>query len=396
MFPIPWSKDTLFSHFKTVRKVTLYVYYIFLITNLIYFYFFSFLPISRDRMIFETRSYYGIFTYIANGDHFSYLYPIDTILNQGKSLGRISPHSGIVYFYYYLHKCIPLDYTILSFIVNNVVIVASYVTLIAILKRTALSTRYSWVFFCNPQLVYYSQLMNKESLTLLSVLLMVYFVSTRRNIPLVVTTLASMVIRQWLGLFAFFLWWLYNARNYRIRIMHLYVITAFLAAYISITASTSPNLDLQTSTLQMLIHQLNNDYGIGTLLLAPLRIVQFIYLQLLSIPNSITSNGLISLYHAQDVLPVMIIIILGERLSRIFMNMRIYFRRGERVFLSPIIAFTFVLLLYPYSHQRYFFPVIVLLIQMGLSHMRYRGSYAETEYADDAVDMDVKSALARN
>lgn len=396
MFPMQWSKDAVFSRFKTVRKVTLSVYFIFLITNLIYFYFFSFLPISRDHMIFETRSYYGIFTYTANGDHFSYLYPIDTILNQGKSLGRISPHSGIVYFYYYLHKCIPLDYAILSFIVNNVVIVASYITLIAILKRAALSTRYSWVFFCNPQLVYYSQLMNKESLTLLAVLLMAYFVSTRRNIPLVITTLASIVIRQWLGLFAFFLWWLYNARNYKIRMLHLYVITAFLAAYISTQVSTAPNLDLQTSTLQMLIHQLNNDYGIGTLLLAPLRILQFIYLQLLSIPNSITPRGLISLYHAQDVLPVMIIIILGERLSRIFLNMRIYFRRGERVFLSPIIAFTFVLLLYPYSHQRYFFPVIVLLIQMGLSHMRYRGSHAEAESAVNAIGMGAESAPARN
>lgn len=346
-----------------IRNVTIIAYLFFLVANIIYFYFF-FVALPLPEM--GEWEYYGIFSIPANFDHLKYMWFIKP-LEEGESIGPISNTTGICYFYYYLRKIIHLDYVVLSFIVNNIFILFSYIILIKILEKGFLSTKYSFIFFFNPQMIYYSQLINKEAITLFFILLMTFLLMTKNRFIFFLIIPISMIFRLQHAIFALFLYLLFYAKSYRTGIIFIYLISAGCAALFA-------NMQLKNELIEgsrflSILYDLNRNYYIGNLVLAPARIIQFAYAQLMSFKSVLGTNGLINLYQLRDTIPIMIIFILCGSLFRVFMNINKYAQRGERFLFTPIIAFLFVLLIHPYTHPRYLFPINVLLIQMGLAHI---------------------------
>ena len=363
-----------------IRKITFFAYIIFLTFNVMYFYlFFVVKPLPLPSA--TKQIYYDMFIVPANFDHLKYMLFIGD-LEVGKSIGRISNTKGICYFYYYLRKVVHLDYVYLSFIVNNILFLFSYVILMKILDKGYFSKKYSFLFFFNPQLIYYSQLMNKEAFTLFFVLLMTYLLITKNEKMFFFVVPAAMIIRGQLLIFAFSLYWLYHGRVYWLRIIQIYLINVCAATVLANTLPADPFI-LKDTFFSKFIFELNRDYYIGTLLLGPVKIIQFFYDQLLIFKGLMVhfrEFRAINLYFLRDVAPVFSLFLLSNRIFRVFTNIKVYCRQSERFFLNPIIAFVFMLMIYPYCHQRYLFPVIVLTIHLGLAYtgpVKSRYSYRE-------------------
>ena len=305
-----------------------------------------------------------------------YLYIFDSVADGSwEYLG--TQNFGISYFYFHLRRLVPLDIDVLALIVNHICFVLSYHYAIKLVSILRWSTRYSYLFFLNPQLVWYSQLINKEPPTLLFVLLLSYLVVKRRKVAFILMAVVATLLRQQFLVFSGFLYALYVARRYRFRLCQLYVASAIGATILALnmSAETAEGLNITSSGFVRLIYNLNVDYYVGNLLLAPVKIIQMVYAQLLSLAfiQHRGPESYINLYEMKDVGVIIVIACLGRKLLPLLVHVGRGVYGPQRVMLSAIFAFMLMLLINPIVHQRYLFPVEVLLIVLGLCSPRYGG-----------------------
>gem|GEM_PF-6996407 len=272
----------------------------------------------------------------------------------------------ISFFYHSLGELIPIDYDAIAFIVNNVLFVLSYYFVCKILIVAKLPEKYSFLFFLNPQLIYYSQLINKEAPTLFFVLWITYLVLMNKRLLLIVVTVLAFLMRQQLLIFSLFLYFIHNAGNYRWRLLYAYIISAVGAVLISIQSIEGDANIYAHSGFVKFVLDMNIDYYIGNLFFSPLKVAQWIYDQLGSL-SFIDSDGNVDLYKLKDVGVILILVLLGKNIVRAFLSIKIYSAQGERILMSSIIALTFTLLINPIIHARYLFPIEIFLIMLGMS-----------------------------
>lgn len=348
-----------------VRRSTIAAYAVFLTFNLLYFFLFVYVQ-QRDDSDSYRVTYYSIFYFPVNYDYLKFEYMFDAIKNGSWTwIMAISPNFGISFFYVYLQKLVPLSYDALAFIINNVLWVLAYRYAVGIMKASGLSTKYSYLFFFNPQLIYYSQIVNKDSLTLFFVLGLTYHVVTKHRVRFLVMTVAALSVRGQMLAFSFFLYALYGARNFRRRLCQMYVVSA-LGAVVGAKLGEQFSADLVASArFVKFVNEMNSRYYVGNLLLAPVKLVQWIYDQLLSL-RFITPEGLIDLYSLRDVAMIVLLAIYTPKLVRLLTHVRRYSSGGERILLSAIFAFILTWLMNPITHQRYLFPLEILMTMLAV------------------------------
>ena len=360
-----------------IRASTAIAYIAFISANALYFYAFIYTqPIASMSELRADIPYYGVFYFPANYDYLKFIHFFTAIEDGRFGIfgGNFGPQNvadvieqnfGIAFFYVQLKRIVPLDYDLLAFIVNNICFVLSYHYAVKIISGLGWSTKYSFLFFLNPQLIFYSHVINKEPPTLLFVLLLTYLISKRRFGGFVLATAVAWVLRHQLFFFAFFLYAIYFARNFRVRLRTSYVVSAAGAALLAVMILRDNPAAYADSRFVRFLIELNAQYYVGNLLLAPVKIVQWIYEQFLSL-RFVTSEGWLNLYLAKDLGVIVVLVALSNRWVRALVNVRRGGMGRERVLLSAIFAWTLMLLINPLVQQRYLFPVEILLIMLGL------------------------------
>lgn len=369
----------------TIRRTTLASYLLFALCNLLYFYFFVFTHPMRSLSPGEFHfDYYSMFYFPVNYD---YLKSSNVFGAVERSDWRFWSHQNfpIAFFYYHVSQLTGFDYDLASFVVNNLLILASYRCLTTTLTSAGLSTKYSFLFFLNPQLVYYSQAINKEIPTLFFVLLLTCLAAQRKWWTFGLMAILAVTVRQQLVLFAGFLFVLQTARRYWLAVLAVYAASALAAAvWAPLTATL-----VQAARFSKLVSDLNIGFYAGNLLLAPVIVVQWIYEQLRSL-WFITPEGYINLYFLRDVIAIATLLwLLGTNL-RYFARLRVSCKGPERIMISSILAYTFMQLVHPIIQQRYYFPIEVLLIALGSAIYAARARVS-TSHVDDLGSMSVSS-----
>jgi len=339
---------------------------VFFVANVTYYCAFS-APYARGDLDEFSFFYYPLI----ESDHEYYLQTIQKIKDGTPTLG-FNNNAGISYLYFVIQKLFGYDndnIVFVAFCVNSLSCLVAFFVFFKIVSFLRLPSRYSLLFFINLGLIYSSQLINKELLSLLLILLMVYSVMINKKKFMFLLIPLSMVVRLQLGLIGFLILWLDNRRRYIPSIILLYIIMSIGAALVSIYApGFDPEYMQDTSLGTKLVQRtylLNQEYLIGSLILNPVRIIQYFYD--LSRSLFFIQDGLIDLYKLRDVPMIVLLVFFSKDIIFAFRKIGFYQHTVNRVLITSIIVFVLVLLMNPLIHARYLFPILPLMILLGLS-----------------------------
>lgn len=301
-------------------------------------------------------------------DHFIYIDYIKKIESETVLIG-LNNNSGISYVYYFIMKIFNLSYDdlpVASFVLNMFLIYLSFVVFRKILFILNINQCYSLLFLFNGSLLYFAQLINKDSFTIL-IFLYATLLLLRGNIKRYLILIPiSLFIRLQLVPFLILLLYLNNENKHSIRLLLSYVGTSIVAAlvvkYLSIIQLTSLTSGLGLN-LNTLVWSLNEKYLIGSLLLNPLRVIQYFF----SIYQSaifIDSSYLLDLSRLKNIPHMLLLLIVLPLMMKAYLNYKSYIQSKAKVFMNAITSFFFIWLINPTTNNRYILlmvPIMALL-----------------------------------
>src|SRR3989442_5690444 len=357
---------------------------VFLLINVAFYSYFT-VSYSSGSLGYES----GLFINALNdSDHEMYVSMIRLFEDENyfALFASLTNNVGIAYIYLLLQQVfnydLAQDTALVSFIVNSLVFLLAFMVFCKIVKLLDLTDKYVFVFFLNPGLIYYSQLINKESFSLLFALLMIYAVAANRIKLVLLLIPLSMIVRLQLGLFGLSLVWLYNRRNYMLSVALLYVITSIGSAVFATQVMPFDEAFLGLGTVQ-LVYALNESYYIGSLIFNPIRVIQYLYD--LSSTIVFVKDGAIDLYALKDAPVAVLMLFLLPFLFYAFCRPNYYQHTAHRILMTSIITFMLVLLMNHLIHARYLFPILPIVFLLGIAVINGAPSNARAERAVPAV-----------
>jgi len=377
---------------KKIKLITLLSAVIFFSISYIYFVFLT----SDFYLWHEYPENSDIIYYPLNTDFTKLLFPaleelINIRNNGGLSISDIANNkfyfkrglhqSGLYYLYsvfIYLYLDIYTNGILgISLIFNSCLVIISYNYFQKILTHVSINKSYSYLFFLNPLLIWYSQGLNKEIILIALMLGGIYFFLKGYKKKLFITILLIGLVRWQLLLAIPCIIFFYKIENKNLAILIIYIFTSFLAVYIyndssSIITSSYESISRKYLRIHSVntgfsnyIFNLNNNYYIGNLIFNPIRFVQYLYDQFSSIMFYNTNNK-INLYYLSNIMINIYLLFNVNRIFKIFTNYKKYLRTNLEIIIYIIIACFFIILISPIIQSRYIapllFPIILLVI----------------------------------
>lgn len=353
--------------FLPIKQKVIMAYLLFLVANTIYLSVFA-----MDISYLEDEKAGNYFYVPLNKDQDKATVPYMRMIEEGSFEISLSNNIGVAYIYFLLKKYIGFSYEaipIISFIFNNILIIFCYLYFARIGLQLGLKMNYRWLFFLNPSLVYFSQLINKDIPSLLFILALTYYLGKKKSLKLLCVSLISFVVRMQLLPVGILSFWLYRRRRYILSLFLLYLATSLLSAivlpYYLIFAPDDLMRGDGSQGLTVLLQSLNQKYYIGSIVLNPLRIIQYLYDQLQSV-FFITDDGRIDLYRLRDIPFVLALVYSFRPLITLFTHMKIYMNTSCRPLITVTFTYMMVLLMHYLIHARYLFPISLNLILLGV------------------------------
>lgn len=304
----------------------------------------------------------GVIYGVMSTDHGVYS-EIVTKLETGIYDPGFNNNLGISTLYSLLKNSFGGDLKLAAFAVNNVAFAISFLLCLRLLKLLKLPGFYALFLFLNPAVIYFSQLMNKESLSLMSVLAITVAIGERRWAWAAAAIFLGTLVRVQLAFFGLALLWLYLGRDF-FRSSLLAYIALSLGGALSIRVITSFDPGQWGGGLSQVNFWLNREFLVGSLLLNPARAVQYVVDLFLS--AGFMRGGVIDLYKFRDLPSAMALAASLPSLLYIFLNLHTYVWTPARLPIAAATAYMLVLLMNPMIHARYLFPVLPLVFTLPL------------------------------
>lgn len=308
----------------------------------------------------------GLMQFTLNAhDHFVYVDNVDEILHEGLKY-QLNNDVGIAALYVGLSWLLPIphdtSFIVTAFIFNCLTIAAIFYCYLRICQELGLDHGALLLFFANLSLIYFSQLINKDALTILAFLHTVLLGLTGRLRWLWLALPLYALVRQQLLLFGvIYLALSYSKRPVRIALL-LYVVTSLVAGLLSVFAQVIGEDSLGEGLSARLI-EFNSSYYVGYTLFNPLRVLQYVYDTLLSF-DFLTDTGGIEAAKLLRIPQLLLLIALTPVLFRLITNLRKEMvTPGSRELLFAIISYLLAWLMNPTVNARYVMlitPVLVL------------------------------------
>ncbi|HBU09080.1 MAG TPA: hypothetical protein DEA99_07935 [Candidatus Omnitrophica bacterium] len=350
------------------KQNVILAYCLFIILNIVYLNVFA----MNSQMWWEDENASTQFYFPLNLDQEKAYIPYMAMMEDGTYVNRISNSAGISHIYYALKKLTGFSYEDIpwvSFLINNLFIILCYRYFVKIGLQLGLEMRYRWLFFINPALIYYSQLINKEIFTLFFTLAFTYYLGRKQSLKVLLYACFAFIVRMQMLPVGILAIWLHRRRNYIWSLVIIYIITSLAGPVL-----LPQDIDMDTSSwmradntpgMVLLVQSLNQKYYIGSLILNPIKIVQYAFDQLRCI-FFIMDDGRIDLYKFRDVLFTLTLAYLISPIMRLTTHFRTYINTPCRPLITVTCTFMLVLLVNPMVHSRYLFPISYNLVLLAV------------------------------
>ncbi|EKD3182166.1 hypothetical protein CDU00_07940 [Cronobacter sakazakii] len=306
-------------------------------------------------------------------DHYVYLSYIEDIESSGDwiTLSGLNNNFGISLLYYFFHGIlnifgINISYESLALIINLFILFCVLKAYAYIIYKFNLDSTFALTFFLMTPLVYFAQLINKDSFTILIILLAIKFSLEQRWKSFLILTIVSALIRfQLPALLLLYLFFIIGEKKHILKFIAAYVflslVNGILAKYQTEFFSESTLSD----GMSYMVYSLNRNYYIGSLLLNPIRAIQYIHDAIISF--AFIDGCKIDVGRFKNIPQVAFLLFLTPFILNSIINYSFYMNQKEKYLLAMICAFFGIWLFNPTINLRYFilfFPVLQIL---GLS-----------------------------
>lgn len=321
-------------------------------------YYYLFLVLGIDQV-------FGLeLSHVANEhDHNVYVSYLVRIRDGYYDIG-LNNNFGIAFMYSILYFLLPYKFSLsfIAFIFNLLVIAFSFVVFSKIVRSNSEDGKYTYFFFFNLVLLYYSQLINKDALTILISLLAILKPPKFRYFYLVFLIVFAFLVRIQLGMIlVFYLFYLVFDSRFWV-LYSIFLVTSIAGGYISANELVISKETLGEG-LSFRFFEINTLSPVLNLLIAPLRAIQFYFSMGLSFFPF--SSGALDLSRLL-LIPVLVLLILN--IKNLFSALRIAIVNKHspfRDFFGFLFIFTFTWIMNPSINDRYatlVLPVVLVIL----------------------------------
>lgn len=303
-------------------------------------------------------------------DHYVYLSYIDQIKtsNDWLSIAGLNNNFAISLLYYLMHSGLSylgadFSYEALALIVNIIVIYFSFRVYFDVVKELNLPIHYGISFFFCTSLIYFAQLINKDSFTILILLLSVKYALQGKWRSFIWILPLSLFIRFQLSALIFvFLFFAIAQKKHVKRFLLAYIALSLINGYLAKYQTLFFNESTLSEGMSYVIYSMNIKYYIGSLLLNPVRVFQYIYDVLLSF--DFITESYIDVSRLKNIPQVVMLLLFSPFIANAWLNYSSFMSSREKALMSMVNAFFGVWLFNPTINSRYvilIFPILQLL-----------------------------------
>ncbi|WGK93577.1 MULTISPECIES: hypothetical protein [Flavobacterium] len=300
-----------------------------------------------------------------NNDHDVYLYNIQNI-KDGNFLLSINNDFGIALLYLYIINFFNLfgiyDVKLIAFIFNLITVCFIFINYIKVCDKLKLSGFTKFYFFLGLQILYFTQLINKDLLTLFFFILVLKWLLDKHYKLIIIFSILFFIVRIQLLIFGILTIYL-SFGNFKKRIIFAYILTSIIGAITTIKGQFVSDETMGSGFSSFLIYFNQNYFYTGYLIFNLLRILQFfmdIYMSLY-----IYTDGLIDVSKILRI-PLLLALV-------VFINPLIYSIRNFSIVNKTIIkhvyiiliSFTLTWLMNPTINARYVMLIVPFLLILG-------------------------------
>lgn len=332
-----------------------FIYILFLYFCYVYFY--------TSNNLFP--KFTSIFNYVNFHDHEIYRITMRNI-EDGNVLLSINNDFGISFIYIYIIKLFTFiglsDIILVSFIFNLLILTLIYVNYIRICDLLNLKSISKFYFFFGLQFLYFSQLINKDLLTILFFVLVLKNLIFKNYKQILFLSFLFFFVRIQLLIFGFITIFI-SRGNFKKRVLLTYLTTSIIAAIISVKAGLISSSSLGNGFSSFLIQINKSYYYLGYLIFNPLRIIQFLVDIYMSF--NIYTEGLIDVAKILRI-PLLILLMLHfKSIFNFFINLKSVNDSKVMSLNVIVVAFTLTWLMNPTINARYVMLIVPFLILLG-------------------------------
>lgn len=326
---------------------------------LCYFYYLIFV----DPIHYEGSILYGV-TNIH--DHLIYIENIDMV-RSGESLFEFANDKGIASIYLLLSYLLPFlvteDMELISFVFNTVILSVSFLLYSKISDQLGLGLYGRLSFFVNLSLIYFSQLINKDMLTIFYFLIAVQLGMKKRYWLLLMIVPLFVYVRIQLAIFAVILIYISMGRKLWWKVLLAYLFTSLLAGYLSVYHSIIGDESLG-SGFNLFVMEFNRSYLVGYVLFNPVRLFQYVVDAYLSFVIY-TEDGAIDVAKVLRIPILTMFVCFYRDFFSMIVNINQYLNTELRPLILVVIAYSLTWLMSPIINARYVMLITpVLLLAM--------------------------------
>jgi len=343
----------------------------FIVISSIYF----FLFVSGKGFIYEPIQ--GFFFPVNIHDHYVYVKYIEKIRSADSLLELLhfNNNTGIALIYLSVNNALAFvgeKFRIedIALFIKIGVFFLAFLSYKNIIKQLKLPYYYLYLFFINISFVYFAQLINKDSLTILVFLKIVEYSLLGSKKRFYLLLLLSVFVRIQLPVFIFIYWFLLRKNTgYFKRFIIVYIGFALASGYLAKYQLLLMSEETLASGFSYLVFKLNTQYYIGSLLLNPIRAMQYFYDLLLSF--SFYNDGQFDVSRIKNIPQAIVFIALLPTVSITFFYYEKNMRTPARHLMAAVIAFFLVWLLNPMVNVRYVLLILPIIILLGFYQLKF-------------------------
>ncbi len=310
-------------------------------------------------------------------DHYIYVDYIEKIKNANNLEGLLhfNNNTGVALIYLsvinlfeFLGLNIPIER--IALLINLSVFFLIFLSYKNIIKQLELPYYYLYLFFLNISFIYFAQLINKDSLTILVFFKVIEYSFLGSKKRLFFLFMLSILVRIQLPIFMLLYWFLTRSNvNYLKRFIISYVGLCLISGYFAKYQLLLMSEETLANGFSYLVFKMNTEYYIGSLLLNPIRLLQYFYDLFLSF--SFYNNSSYDVSRLKNIPQALVFIALIPTLIITFIYYEKNMKTSIRYLMAAIVAFFLVWLLNPMVNVRYILLILPVIILLGFYQLKF-------------------------
>jgi len=311
--------------------------------------------------------------YLNLHDHGVYVRNID-LVESGDALIEFANDKGIASIYLMLSYAFPFlaseDMELMAFLFNTIIMMLCYVVYSKITDDLGLGVLGRLSFFIHLSFLYFSQLINKDMLTILYFLLAVRLGMQGRYWVLLLLLPFFVFVRMQLIVFTFILIFFSMGGKLWWKMAVAYIATSMLAGYLSVYHSIIGDESLGGGFNAFVI-DFNKSYLIGYVLFNPIRLFQYGVDAYLSF-SIFTDDGAIDVAKVLRIPVLILFLYLVPAFVRLTANLKQYIKSPLRPLILVSFAYALTWLMSPIVNARYVMLITPVML-LALLFVQARG-----------------------